>query len=85
MGIKRITVSSDRFRKQAKRLECFNDTRSNNSGRPATKHLTKDEIIEKQKAEIEYLKQNREFLLELKRLKIEVIKKSKSKQKTNTK
>ena len=85
LGKSRINESSKRFRKQSERLEGFNDTRSINSGRPATKHLTKDEIIEKQKAEIEYLKQEREFLLELKRLEREVIKKSKSKQKTNTK
>lgn len=85
LGKSRINESSKRFRKQSERLEGFNDTRSINSGRPSTKHLTKDEIIEKQKAEIEYLKQEREFLLELKRLEREVIKKSKSKQKTNTK
>lgn len=85
LGKKRIKESSYRFRKQAERLEGFNDTRSTNSGRPKTKDLTKDEIIERQKAEIEYLKQEREFLLELKRLEREVIRKSKSKQKTNTK
>lgn len=85
LGKIRIQESSKRFRKQAERLEGFNDTRSTNSGRPLTKHLTKDEIINRQKAEIEYLKQEREFLLELKRLEREVIRKSKSKQKTNTK
>ena len=85
LGKSRINESSKRFRKQSERLEGFNDTRSTNSGRPLTKHLTKDEIINRQKAEIEYLKQEREFLLELKRLEREVIKKSKSKQKTNTK
>ena len=85
LGKIRIQESSKRFRKQAERLEGFNDTRSTNSGRPLTKHLTKDEIINRQKAEIEYLKQEREFLLELKRLEREVIRKSKSKPKTNTK
>lgn len=85
LGKSRINESSKRFRKQAERLEGFNDTRSINSGRPLTKHLTKDEIINRQKAEIEYLKQEREFLLELKRLEREVIRKSKSKPKTNTK
>ncbi|HOR18188.1 MAG TPA: hypothetical protein PL147_04845 [Bacilli bacterium] len=85
LGKIRIQESSRRFRKQAERLEGFNDTRSTNSGRPLTKHLTKDEIINRQKAEIEYLKQEREFLLELKRLEREVIRKSKSKPKTNTK
>jgi hypothetical protein len=85
LGITRIEQSAARFRKHSKRLEGFNDTRSTNSGRPATKDLTKDEIIERQKAEIEYLKQEREFLLELKRLEREVIEKSKSKQMRNTK
>lgn len=85
LGKIRINESSKRFRKQAERIEGFNDTRSTNSGRPLTKHLTKDEIINRQKAEIEYLKQEREFLLELKRLEREVIRKSKSKPKTNTK
>lgn len=85
LGIIRIEQSAARFRKYSKRLEGFNDTRSTNSGRPATKDLTKDEIINRQKVEIEYLKQEREFLLELKRLEREVIRKSKSKPKTNTK
>ena len=85
LGISRIEQSAKRFKKQSERLEGFNDTRSTNSGRPRIKDLSKEEIIERQKAEIEYLKQEREFLLDLKRLERQVIKKSKSKQKTNTK
>jgi hypothetical protein len=68
VGMSRIKSSAKRWRKQHQRLEGLKDTRNGGSGRPRTKHLTKDEIIERQKAEIEYLKQERTFLLELKRL-----------------
>lgn len=85
LGMTRIEQSAHRFRKQALRLEGFKDTRKGNPGRPKTKHLSKDELIEIQKAEIEYLKQEREFLLELQRLERKVIRKSKLKPKKNTK
>lgn len=77
IGMDRIRGSAERWRKQAERLEGLKDTRKGGSGRPKTKHLTKDEIIERQKGQIELLKQERDFLLELKRLQRGVIKKGK--------
>lgn len=81
----RIKKSTYRWKQQSKRLEGLKDTRKGGSGRPRTKHLTKDELIKRQKAEIAYLKQERDFLLELKRLERMAIKKEKSSHKTNTK
>ncbi len=78
LGNDRIKSSGNRWRTQSKRLEGVKDTRKGGSGRPITRDLTKDEIIERQKAQIEYLKQERDFLLELKRLERRAIKKQKS-------
>jgi hypothetical protein len=80
----RIKNSTYRWKQQSKRIEGLKDTRKGGSGRPRTRHLSKDELIERQKAEIEYLKQERDFLLELKRLERMAIKKEKSSRKTNT-
>jgi hypothetical protein len=77
LGNSRVKSSGKRWRKQSKRLEGVRDTRKDGSGRPRTRDLTQDEIIERQKAEIEYLKQERDFLLELKRLERQVIRKQK--------
>ena len=66
-------------------LQGLKDTRKGGSGRPRTKHLTKDELIKRQQTEIIYLKQERGFLLELKRLEKMAIKKEKSSSTTNTK
>jgi hypothetical protein len=84
IGMDRVKSSAKRWREQNKRLEGLTDTRKDKSGRPRTKELTKDEIIERQRAEIEYLKQERAFLLELKRLERLAIQKEKSSGKTNT-
>lgn len=75
LGTDRVDSSGKRWRAQSKRLEGLKDTRKGGSGRPRTKDLTKDEIIERQKAQIEYLKQERDFLLELKRLERQAIRK----------
>ncbi len=80
----RIKKSTYRWKQQSKRLEGLKDTRKGGSGRPRTRHLTKDELIQRQKAEIAYLKQERDFLLELKKLERMAIKKEKSSRKTNT-
>jgi len=85
LGNDRIKSSGKRWRTQSKRLEGVKDTRKGGSGRPITRDLTKDEIIERQKAQIEYLKQERDFLLELKRLERQAIKKQKSSPKTSLK
>mgnify|MGYP006301132365 FL=1 len=77
LGKSRIKGSSKRWRDQNKRLEGLKDTRKGGSGRPRTKHLSKDEIIERQKAEIDYLRQERNFLWELERLERLAIKKEK--------
>lgn len=75
LGSDRIKSSGKRWRTQSKRLEGLKDTRKGGSGRPVTKNLTQDEIIKRQKAQIEYLKQERDFLLELKRLERQAIRK----------
>ena len=43
----------------------LDDTRRKNSGRPRQRELTKDELIAKQNAEIEYLKAEVELLKKL--------------------
>lgn len=85
IGMSRIQAAGKRWRKQNLRLEGLKDTRKDESGRPRVRELTQDEIIERQRVEIEYLKQERDFLLELKRLERLAIKNEKSKPKTNTK
>src|SRR5690554_5428796 len=71
----RIKKASYRWKQQAKRLAGLKDTRKGGSGRPRTRDLTDAEIIARQKAKIELLKQERDFLLELKRLERMAIKK----------
>lgn len=85
LGDRRIDNASYLWRKQSERLEGVKDTRKGGSGRPRTKHLSKDEIIERQKSEIEYLKQERDFLLELKRLERQAIRKQQLSPKKNIK
>lgn len=86
LGKERIKNLTKRIKTQALRSEGFNDTRKGNSGRPITKDLSEEEIIQRQKDEIEYLKQKVEFLSDLRRLEREVIwKESKSKKKKNSK
>ncbi len=85
MGNSRIKQASRNWRNQNLRIEGLKDTRKGNSGRPQTKDLSKDELIERQKTQIEYLKQERDFLLELKRLERQAIKKQRLSQKTNLK
>lgn len=84
LGNQRIKNASRSWRVQSERLEGLRDTRKGGSGRPRTRPLSKEEIIEKQKAEIEYLRQERDFLLELKRLERQAIRNRKSSQKTSS-
>lgn len=67
IGLKRIDCSSSRWRKAYKDngVMGLDDTRRNNSGRPRERELTKDEIIAKQIAEIEYLKAEVELIKKL--------------------
>lgn len=81
----RIKSASYRWKQQTKRLEGLKDTRKGGSGRPRTRDLTDAEIIRRQKAQIELLKQERDFLLELKRLERMAIKNERSSHKKSTK
>lgn len=67
IGLKRIDCSSSRWRKAYKGngVLGLDDTRRKNSGRPRQRELTKDELIAKQTAEIEYLKAEVELLKKL--------------------
>ena len=86
LGMTRIDGISKRTRKQSIRPEGFKDTRSTESGRPRTKDLTQDELIERQKQEIEILKAKVEFLSLLRRAEREAAwKESKSKKKKSSK
>lgn len=62
LGKRRVSNLTMRIKKQAKRSEGFQDTRLNNSGRPKTKDMSKDEEIEYLKHKIEFLKQQNEAL-----------------------
>lgn len=75
LGQKRIDNIVQRIKHQSLRPEGFKDTRTDNPnvGRPSTKDLTAEEIIAKQKAEIELLKAKVEFLSDLKRLEREAM------------
>jgi len=84
LGRNRMASSGKLWRAQDKRLEGLSDTRKGGSGRPRKLILTKDEIIERQKAQIEFLTQERDFLLELERLERQVIRKQPLSQKTNS-
>ena len=68
LGYKRIQESSHRWRKMEKERYSLEDTRKGNSGRPITRNLTSEEIIEKQKLQIETLKQEIDFLRQIRRL-----------------
>lgn len=85
LGNSRITAISKRVRKQAERPEGFKDTRAEFSGRPRTKDLTQEELIERQKQEIELLKAKVEFLSLLKRAQREANWKEKSQKKKSSK
>jgi len=67
IGSKRIKGSSMRWRSAYKKdgISALSDSRRGNSGRPRLKERTQEEIIEKQKAEIEYLKAEVELLKKL--------------------
>ena len=68
LGAKRIEQCSYRWRKMEKERCSLEDTRKNSSGRPITRELTLEEIIEKQNIKIETLKQEIEFLRQIRRL-----------------
>lgn len=67
IGLKRIKCASSRWRTAYKEngVLGLDDTRRKSSGRPRQRELTKDELIAKQNAEIEYLKAEVELLKKL--------------------
>lgn len=67
IGESRIRNASLRWRKAYEKNDVMGlrDTRKGNSGRPTSKELTKDDIIKKQQAEIEYLKAELELIKKL--------------------
>ena len=85
LGRSRIDGISERVKKQAIRSEGFKDTRAEFSGRPRTKDLTQEELIERQKQEIELLKAKVEYLSLLKKAQREANWKAKSKKKKSSK
>jgi len=76
IGSNRINEASKRWRKAYKNkgVNGLQDTRRGNSGRPRKSELTTNGIIEKQKAEIEYLKAEVELLKKLELAERKVIK-----------
>ena len=85
LGESRIHQISCRVRRQSKRPEGFKDTRVELSGRPRTRELTQEELIERQKQEIELLKAKVEFLSLLRRAEREASWKEKLKKKKSSK
>ena len=85
LGEQRISNCSKRWRTQELRESGIKDTRKENSGRPITRDLSAEEQIKRLKDQNEYLKQQVEFLSQLRRLEKEVKHKQKSQHKKNTK
>lgn len=85
LGEKRVSNIANRLKKQSVRPEGFKDTRADSSGRPRTRDLTQEELIERQKQEIELLKAKVEYLSLLRRAEREASWKAKSKKKKSSK
>ena len=68
LGRDRISSASKSWTKKYKERSSLIDMRKGGSGRPTKKELTQEEIIEKQKLQIEILKQENEFLRQIRRL-----------------
>lgn len=86
IGQSRITNFAKRVRKFAEREEGFADTRTSNSGRPATKELTDEEKIKRLEYKNKILQQENDFLKRVRYInKMQIWKVSKIKQQeTNT-
>lgn len=85
LGVSRIKNISNSTRRQAIRPEGFKDTRADSSGRTLTRELSQEELIERQKQEIELLKAKVEYLSLLRRAEREADWKAKSKKKKSSK
>lgn len=68
LGTRRIEECARRWIKQYNERSSLEDTRKGNTGRPKTRDLTPEEIIERQKLQIETMKQEIEFLRQIRRL-----------------
>ena len=62
LGQDRVDSISRRYKKMAERPEGLCDTRKGNSGRPRTKELTPEELIQRLKHKVKYLEQENAFL-----------------------
>lgn len=85
LGRQRVDGLSSRFKNMDKREEGFSDLRKESSGRPVTKYLTPEEQITRLQHQVQYLKQEVEFLKKINFLNREAQWKSKRKQKKNLK
>lgn len=85
LGKKRIDNIVQRYKAQAIRPEGFKDTRASASGRPLERELSQEELIERQRQEIELLKAKVEFLSLLRKAEREADWKAKSKKKKSSK
>lgn len=85
LGYKRIDNIVQNCKKQSLRPEGFKDIRADSSGRPLTRELSQEELIERQKQEIELLKAKVEYLSLLRRAERESDWKAKSKKKKSSK
>ena len=87
LGKKRVSNIVQLSKKQSKRPEGFKDTRADNvnMGRPRTRDLSQEELIERQKQEIELLKAKVEYLSLLRRAEREADWTAKSKKKKSSK
>ena len=82
LGPKRISNIVQRIKKEAERLEGFEDTRKHNAGRPRTRDMSPEEKIVYLEHKIAYQKQEIEFLKKIRSLEREAYWKL---QKKNTK
>jgi transposase len=80
LGKDRIKEMSRRCKKMAVRPEGFADTRKGHSGRPVTRELSDKEKIARLEHQVEYLKQENEFLKKIEFLDKKAAWKAKQKQ-----
>ena len=85
LGRKRLDGIVATIKRQSVSPTGFKDTRADSSGRPLTRELSQEELIERQKQEIELLKAKVEYLSLLRRAEREADWKAKSKKKKSSK
>ncbi len=85
LGRRRLDGIVATIKRQSVSPTGFKDTRADSSGRPLTRDLSQEELIERQKQEIELLKAKVEYLSLLRRAEREADWKAKSKKKKSSK